>query len=372
MDETAVAAEASRVSVLVPSNAKRAPKKAGASLSHHMTIIMCIAADGTGLPRPTVILPLVTMPQLPDVVVDAFDWSGSDKGWITIKIWSEWILRTFIPHVEEKRKSMRLTAPQFGRALLFMDSHASRLDDYTMDQLHAHGILPYTIPAHTSHILQPLDCGVHYRLKNSLKSAVSDGSVDYLGGIDSYRGTILQAVIGAVHDAHNPNTVRNAFERSGLWPWHPERVTHDPTKVTPSMAVAPVPEKPTATQVISGKLVTGAMIRDHRQAVAARKEATALAKEERAKERQAKAFAKEERARERQAKRVDAGMRLTHRKRPRRQASDSELAAESSEDDEAVEPPEVVPPTPPECMQDQPTPSKRRLRRIPLHFADYE
>ena len=173
MDETSISIEDSRTTVLVPRDAKRAPKKSGGSMSHHMTLIMCVAADGSGLPRSTVILPWAELPPLPDPIVDAFDWSGSDKGWINTEIWSQWIQRSFIPYIEEKRKTIVLTAPQFGRVILYMDSHGSRLDPWAMDQLHAHGIVPYTIPAHSSHVMQPLDCGLHYRLKSSLKRSMS-------------------------------------------------------------------------------------------------------------------------------------------------------------------------------------------------------
>jgi len=80
MDETFICAKDRRMHVIVPKEAKRAPMDEGGHFNHHMTLVMCIAADGTAPRRPTVILPLKTVPVLPDEVATQFEFAGSESG----------------------------------------------------------------------------------------------------------------------------------------------------------------------------------------------------------------------------------------------------------------------------------------------------
>ena len=266
MDETSLVAEGTQLRVVVPKNFKKAVAKDLPHYNHHMTLILAISADGIPLPRPTVILPLSTMPALSDAVMNSFDFSGSDTGWITIPIWSSWILTVFIPYVNAKRASMKtyFTSPQYGRALLFLDSHASRLDEYTHKMLGENGIVVVTIPSHSSHILQPLDCGINNAFKHSLRNLTFLKYVRMDNGLADYRHSLLYCVKAALSDAQNFLRICAAFEVCGMWPWNPERVTSDPTKVTPSLVVPPTPEKPTVLQNITGRVVTAAIIAEHR------------------------------------------------------------------------------------------------------------
>ena len=150
--------------------------------------------------------------------------------------------------------------PQHGRALLFLDSHASRLDLDAHVALHAVGITVASIPSHTSHILQPLDCGINAKLKDSLQDAARKGKININSGLASYRDSVLYAVIGAHYDACNPLLIRQAFHVTGLVPWNQDIVICDPAKVTPNTDVPVTPEKPTMTQEISGKVITPALI----------------------------------------------------------------------------------------------------------------
>ena len=136
MDETAVSTIERRVKVIVPRQQKKVPKIDLQSYSHHITLIMCISADGTALPVPTVILPLSTLPQLGELCF-SYNWSGSESGWITAAIWSQWITEVFIPYVQQKRTSYAKThnidannAVSELPCLLYLDSHSSRLDEY--------------------------------------------------------------------------------------------------------------------------------------------------------------------------------------------------------------------------------------------------
>jgi hypothetical protein len=330
MDETSLVAEGTSLRVVVPKKFKKAVAKDLPHFNHHMTLILAISADGTPLPTPTVILPLTTLPALSDAVIDAFHYSGSETGWITIPIWSAWIVHVFIPYVNTKRQEMvakrPFTSPQHGRALLFLDSHASRLDEYAHSKLAENGIVVVTIPSHSSHILQPLDCGVNNAFKHALRNLTFQKYIRMDGGLADYRHSLLYCVKAALSDAQNFLRIQSAFEVCGMWPWNPSRVTSDPTKVTPSLVVPPTPEKPTVTQNITGKVVTVAIIAEHRlrreeedRIAELVKLARAAEKEEKVREREeltiAKAAAKALREVNAAKKRADKAARLAAKRK---------------------------------------------------------
>ena len=80
MDETSIQALGKSLKVVVPKSFKKATAKALPHFNHHMTLILAVSADGTALPRPTVILPLQTLPALCDPVIDTFDFAGTETG----------------------------------------------------------------------------------------------------------------------------------------------------------------------------------------------------------------------------------------------------------------------------------------------------
>ena len=79
-----------------------------------MTLVCCIAADGTDI-TPLLILDIKTVhPGLIDKSI-GFAITGSDSGWITGNIFKMWVSDVFIPEVERRRenlkKNRRLTQP---------------------------------------------------------------------------------------------------------------------------------------------------------------------------------------------------------------------------------------------------------------------
>jgi hypothetical protein len=137
-------------------------------------------------------------------------------GWITAEIWGKWIQDVFIPHVEAVRKEIaKEDGKNNPKSLLYLDSHASRLNVAALKTLEDYNITAVTIPSHTSHIMQPLDCGVNNKLKRTLRSLSNQGKVVWNQGLERYRSSILDAVLHAAYDAHNPYIAREAFRCTG-------------------------------------------------------------------------------------------------------------------------------------------------------------
>jgi hypothetical protein len=268
MDETAVSADSKRFTVVVPKEAKRVIRKDQGHFNHHMTLIMCISASGGAVDLPTLILPLANIPRLSEKVYNSYHFAGSDTGWITAMLWGQWITEVFIPHVVKVRDELKATGGKKNlKALLWMDSHASRLNISAIEALEASEIVPATIPSHSSHVLQPLDCGVNNSLKKNLRNFSNQGKVIWNQGLERYRTTVLECVTGALHNAQNPMVIREAFRTTGLYPWDPEVVLSNGAKVRVDDSVRSEPEFPNATQSISGKVVTSKRMKAHNKQV---------------------------------------------------------------------------------------------------------
>ena len=98
--------------------------------------------------------------------------TGQETGWMTNDIFKDLVIKHFIPFVNEKRK-------KHGdkQALLVLDSHSSRACAETMKALSEAKIDCITIPAHTSHVVQPLDLTVNGMFKRFLNYTKANSKV---------------------------------------------------------------------------------------------------------------------------------------------------------------------------------------------------
>ena len=122
----------------------------------NVTILLTIPAVGTRLP--TVILwPAKTVPEELQVL-RAYDILvyPNQSGWQTITSFEFIMLKIILPAIVNKRKFLNLTDQT---ALLVLDSHSSRFTSRVWKECATNNIIAITIPSHTSHFLQPLDCG---------------------------------------------------------------------------------------------------------------------------------------------------------------------------------------------------------------------
>jgi len=72
----------------------------------------------------------------------------SPKGWVKADLFAEWF-QHFIECI-----------PSHSPVALFMDSRASHITPEILSEAPNNGIRFLTFPAHTTHLLQPLDVGV--------------------------------------------------------------------------------------------------------------------------------------------------------------------------------------------------------------------
>ena len=215
-DETMLDFSAPKPKVVVPSSAKYGVIEAK-ELDFHITLGLCISADGKHV-CPLLILPLKNFPQDLNEYAGCYCWSGQTSGWMTKEIFEQYIDRVFVPHVQSKRKENE-------RVLLVLDGHSSRSNDKLMERLKAHRIDVLVLPAHSSHILQPLDLTVNGEFKKALTRKRHDMSFE---NRPKLRQSLLKSTKFALHMALFEDTVMSGFARSGIEPLSPGPVDKNP------------------------------------------------------------------------------------------------------------------------------------------------
>ena len=96
------------------------------------------------------------------------DWyvTFSENGWTSNNIAIEWLEKVFLPQTAT-------TNPADAR-LLIVDGYGSHTSEVFMTICYLNNILLLFLPAHTSHILQPLDLGCFSSLKTAYRQLINE------------------------------------------------------------------------------------------------------------------------------------------------------------------------------------------------------
>jgi len=225
-DETAIVygETDSKIRAVTGREHRKAFIKAGIK-KFHLTCMVCVCADGTLLPT-TIITPRKTISQVAARRAKQyrFSFSYNHKGWMTKRIFERWVEDEFIPQVIEKRRDMNYPADE--PALLVLDGHSSRRSPVAMDMLISNHIFVAIIPAHSSHVTQPLDVVAF----GVFKSRIGKKKIP-----ENYT-RMLQTIHGALSESMVFDKLESSFERSGMYPLdlghviNSDMVFEDPTE----------------------------------------------------------------------------------------------------------------------------------------------
>jgi hypothetical protein len=144
------------------------------------------------------------------------DWrfEVSQNGWTTDEIGLRWLKNLFIPATTSRMKGKY--------RLLVLDGHGSHLTPQFDQICEQHDIIPICMPAHSSHLLQPLDIGCFSVLKRAYGQLVEKQARAGINHIDKL--DFLAAYPHARVEAYKAETIRNSFAAAGLVPYNPDRV----------------------------------------------------------------------------------------------------------------------------------------------------
>ncbi len=166
----------------------------------------------------------------------------SENGYTTTKLSLEWI-RHFHNQTKDKRKGVY-------RMLIF-DGHGSHLSDEFLVFCWQHNIVPFQLPPHSTHLLQPLDIKVfrplkHWHQEDIIRTIqygiIEYTKIDFLNGYQEMRDRTFKR-----------RTILAAFKEAGLNPYFPDIVLDrmkefEPSQ--PSVRINPSLSRPETPQTV--------------------------------------------------------------------------------------------------------------------------
>jgi len=230
-----------------------------------VTVIQGICAAGYAIPPFIIYKGIVHISAWYEEEDIPYDWklSVSTNGWTTNALGLEW-LKHFDQHTKARQKG--------SYRLLILDGHESHLNQDFKDYCLVHKILTLCMPAHSSHILQPLDVVCFSPLKRRYSERVrslASRRVFYIN-----KEGFLLAFKDAFFHVFTYDNCKKAFEALGLVPVNAQRVLDrlDVQIRTPSLV--PHPETPWESRTPSNthefgsqsRLVGDTLVRDPQSA----------------------------------------------------------------------------------------------------------
>ena len=163
--------------------------------------------------------------------------------WMSNEAFRGWTENIFLPHINNTQQN-----PDEPVLLVV----GSRAQPEVMELFASNKVHVLVIPAHTSHLLQPLDLGINRVFKEQLaKYCREDESGEEPLAVLRFK--LFQHAKAAFYDASNERHILTAWRKSGISPYDPSVVLDDPTRVN----TLPPPEKPKRDAVkISGCFAT--------------------------------------------------------------------------------------------------------------------
>ena len=190
------------------------------------TVLSCVSASGYVLP------PLIVYPRkksVPDrlkegAIPNTF-FAHSKSGWINKEIYLEWF-KFFLDNIPPTRP-----------ILLIQDGHASHISIELIELAREHGVHLLCLPAHTTHILQPLDVGVFKSFKSHFSKACHLYLSKYPGRVITTDVIALLVAEAWPHSFTQVN-ILSGFRKCGIFPINPGAVSD--RQLAPSKALYPL------------------------------------------------------------------------------------------------------------------------------------
>ena len=234
MDETGIAlGVCTNTRVLARASKKKADVKSPEN-REWVSIIECVSATGRKL-RPATIFKGKSLQStwFPSKSIPNWLYTTSENGWTSKAIGVEWLQRIFLPE----------TAPAEGQyRLLILDGHGSHIDLDFLLLCKQNKVYLLYLPAHSSHVLQPLDLAPFSVIKTKYRRQIQD-----LSSLDDAAPVKKERFITCYHQAREEGfterVIRAGWRAAGLCPFNIDQVL-DSSQVSQRPVTPPRPKRP--------------------------------------------------------------------------------------------------------------------------------
>ena len=203
------------------------------------SIVECISAKGVAL-DPLVIFKAKSIQDQWfkwEFLVKHPSWqvTFSENGWTSNNIAVEWLEKVFLPQTQSRN-------PDHAR-LLIVDGHGSHTSDEFMTICYLNNVHLLFLPAHTSHVLQPLDLGCFSSLKAEYLKQVGE----YAAITDATRvgkANFLEFYAKARQIGLSKINIESGWRATRLYPKNVNKPLCSRWVVTPRLKTPPPPPNP--------------------------------------------------------------------------------------------------------------------------------
>ena len=235
VDETGVTVVTKPTGVVTQVGRKAVYSIAAAEKGKTHTIMTCGSASGNVLP-PMIIFPRerLSNKQVQGCVPGTL-FACSSNGWIDQVLYEKWF-DFFMDNL-----------PPVRPVLLIEDGHSSHISISVIEKARECNIYILCLPAHTTHLLQPLDVGVFKSFKENFRKACHHLCK---------RGRVVtdQDITDLVAEAWpvsvTPVNLMSGFKKCGIYPLNPSEVEDRMLKKAPSQPIVPVADATSDTSSV--------------------------------------------------------------------------------------------------------------------------
>ncbi|KAK3100399.1 hypothetical protein FSP39_019286 [Pinctada imbricata] len=190
------------------------------------TIIGCGSAAGVAVPPFFVFQGARMRSDLLDGTSPGASGEVSETGWSNALIFRKYLQQHFIKHIPRDDHHV----------LLLMDGHSTHVSVGLIEWAKENKIVFFILPAHTSHILQPLDVGCYGPLQRIYNNECHKQM--RLTSTVITRYNVGELASRAYTRAMSPENLQTAFKRTGIFPLDVAAI--DPLTLTPAEVFKPV------------------------------------------------------------------------------------------------------------------------------------
>ena len=210
LDETVIQSENTPPELVAPRKNKPQAITLPRLTAYTTTMIACVNGVGKSIPPYFVFKGKHSDPKLMNGASLGAKGVMSDSGWSTSMIVRYYLEDHFLPHV---RKDSDKKQP----ILLICDGHLSHISSHINEWANSNNVILFVLPAHTSHLLQPLDVSVFGPFKKYYYSECAAYMKSNIGQtITRYK--VCEMACKAYLKAMTPENIISGFKKTQIYP----------------------------------------------------------------------------------------------------------------------------------------------------------
>ena len=181
-----------------------------------VTLIGCGSASGTAIP-PFFVFPGKRMNE--SLLAGKSPGAAatmSDSGWSNHAIFRQYLVEHFVKYAPGRDNE---------KCLIVLDGHKSHVSVGLTEWARDHGIILFILPAHTSHILQPMDVSCFGPFEKMFNAECH--KLTRLTSATVTRYNVCELACKVYCKSLSPENLHSGFRRTGIFPLNPDAIPKD-------------------------------------------------------------------------------------------------------------------------------------------------